>query len=114
MRWARSTFLAVAGKNAPAFTVASLAMIMCRRPAIVPMPVMTPAAGAPPQSAYIPQAAHRPSSKNVRARIDQLFDPLAGSQAMLFVLPLDGRLPAAKSNIGFLLGELLDEICQGS
>src|SRR5579884_2201259 len=52
------------GKKAPAFTVASLAMSMTRRPATVPMPVTTPAAGAPPQSRYMFQAAHRPSSKN--------------------------------------------------
>ena len=51
--WARSTFLIVIGKKAPAFTVASLAMIMTRRPATRPIPVTTPAAGAPPHSSYI-------------------------------------------------------------
>ena len=54
IRWARSTFFAVIGKNAPALTVASLATIMNRRPATVPMPVTTLADGAPPQSPYIP------------------------------------------------------------
>jgi hypothetical protein len=34
---ARSTFFAVMGKNAPAFTVASLAMIMHRRPLTRPI-----------------------------------------------------------------------------
>ncbi len=63
MRWARSTFLLVIGKNAPAFTVASLAMTMTRRPATMPMPVTTPADGAPPQSRYMFHAAHRPSSR---------------------------------------------------
>src|SRR5436305_417403 len=46
MFWARSTFLAVIGKNAPAFTVASFAMIITRRSLTVPTPVMTPADGA--------------------------------------------------------------------
>ena len=54
---ARITFFAVRGKNAPAFTVASLAMIIMRRPATRPRPVMVPAAGAPPHSSYISQAA---------------------------------------------------------
>ncbi len=61
---ARSTFLAVMGKNAPAFTVASLAMIMHRRPQTRPSPVTTPAPGAPPYSLYIPYAAQRPNSNN--------------------------------------------------
>ena len=112
MRWARKTFLAVAGKNAPAFTVASLAIIMCRRPLIVPMPVTTPAAGAPPHSAYMPHAAHKPSSKNCGARIDQFLNPLARRQPLFFVLPLDRRLPAAQPDVGFLLGELSDELHQ--
>src|SRR5437870_1056916 len=51
------------GKKAPALTVASLAMIMTRRRDTVPMPVTTPAEGAPPQSWYMFQAAHKPSSK---------------------------------------------------
>ena len=42
--------------------------------------------------------------------VDQLLDPLAGGQPALFVLPLDGRLAAAEANIGFLLGELSEEI----
>ena len=44
--------------------------------------------------------------------IDQLFDPLAGGEAVLLVLPLDGRLAAAEADIGFLLGELGDEFGQ--
>src|SRR5262245_44390651 len=63
MRWARSTFLQVIGKNAPAFTVASLAITITRRPETVPIPVTTPADGAPPHSEYMSHAAHRPSSK---------------------------------------------------
>ncbi len=50
---ARRTFLTVAGKNAPAFTVASLATIMQGRPWTGPTPVITPAAGTSPTSGYI-------------------------------------------------------------
>ena len=99
IRCARSTFLAVAGKNAPAFTVASLAMIMCRRPAIVPMPQTTPAAGAPPHSAYISQPAHRPSSSQGVSASSSSFKPVAGEQPPLGVLPLDGLLAAAQRKL---------------
>ena len=61
---ARMIFLQVIGKNAPAFTVASLAMIITSRPCTVPMPVITPAAGAPPYSRYMFHAANNPSSVN--------------------------------------------------
>src|SRR6266849_1982070 len=61
---ARITFFAVMGKNAPAFTVASLAMIMKMRPHTRARPVIVPAEGAPPHSSYISQAAKIPSSKN--------------------------------------------------
>ena len=54
---ARITFFAVIGKNAPALTVASLAISMNRRSWMRPRPVTTPAAGAPPHSSYISQAA---------------------------------------------------------
>ena len=57
MFWARITFFAVMGKNAPAFTVASLAMIITSRVWIRASPVITPAAGAPPHSSYMPCAA---------------------------------------------------------
>jgi hypothetical protein len=56
--------LAVMGKNAPAFTVASLATIMQSRPSTRPIPATQPADGAPPHSSYIPLAAQSPSSKN--------------------------------------------------
>ena len=105
MRWARSTFLQVIGKNAPALTVASLAMIMTRRPATVPMPVTTPADGAPPHSAYMPQAAHRPSSKKVGAGVDEPGDALAGGEPALLVLAVDGLRAAALADVCFLLGE---------
>src|ERR1700751_3007713 len=60
---ARITFLAVIGKNAPAFTVAALAMSMHKRPQMRARPVIVPAEGAPPHSSYISNAAKRPSSK---------------------------------------------------
>ena len=101
MRWARSTFLQVIGKNAPAFTVASLAMIMTRRPATVPMPVTTPADGAPPHSAYMFHAAHRPSSKKSVFGIEQLGDAFAGGEPALLVLALDGL--ACRRRGGFVL-----------
>ena len=62
MVWARITFLAVMGKKAPAFTVASLATIIQSRPAMRPIPVITPPAGAPPHSSYIPHPAKAMSS----------------------------------------------------
>src|SRR5712671_5950479 len=61
------TFLEVMGKNAPAFTVASLAIIMTRRVSIRARPVITPAAGAPPHSSYMPWAANSPNSKKLPA-----------------------------------------------
>ena len=54
MRCARSTFLQVMGKNAPAFTVASLATTITRRPPTCATPVTTPPDGAPPHSGYMP------------------------------------------------------------
>ena len=45
MFWARITFFEVIGKNAPALTVASLAMIITMRVSIRAIPVITPAAG---------------------------------------------------------------------
>ena len=64
MRCARITFFVVAGKNAPAFTVASLATIMHGTPSTLPIPVTTPAAGIFPHCSYILYAAQRPISKN--------------------------------------------------
>ena len=64
MFWARITFLAVMGKNAPAFTVASFTMSMTSRDCTRAKPVTTPAEGAPPHSWYIPHAAKPPISKN--------------------------------------------------
>ncbi len=57
MFWARITFFEVIGKNAPAFTVASFAMIITMRVWMRPRPVITPAACAPPHSSYMPWAA---------------------------------------------------------
>ncbi len=111
MRWARSTFLHVIGKNAPAFTVASLAMIMTRRPETVPMPVTTPADGAPPHSAYMFHAAHRPSSKKSVLGVDEPGDPLAGGEPALLVLAVDGLRAAALPDARFLCGEIDGHDC---
>jgi hypothetical protein len=56
--------LQVIGNQAPAFTVASFDTTTTSRPWIAPIPVTTPADGAPPHSAYMPCAAHSPSSWN--------------------------------------------------
>ena len=97
MRWARSTFLTVIGKNAPAFTVASLAMIITRRPATSPMPVTTPADGAPPHSGvHVPGGPQ--AELEERAGVDQAVDPLAGGEPALLVLPLDR--PSARRRAG--------------
>ncbi len=109
MRWARSTFLAVIGKNAPALTVASLAMIITRRPATVPMPVTTPADGAPPQSAYMLHAAHRPSSKKSDDCVDEPGDAFAGGEAVFIVLAFNGVGAAALQDDSFLLAEFGEE-----
>ena len=53
IRCARINFLAVCGKNAPAFTVASLAMIMQATPSMLPIPATAPAAGTLPHCSYI-------------------------------------------------------------
>src|SRR5262249_14718990 len=102
MRWARNTFLQVIGKKAPAFTVASLAMTMRRRPATVPMPVTTPADGALPHSWYIFHAAHRPSSKNAGPRA---MAPAGGKRAFL-VLPRTRLGTAAVTDLFFLTSQL--------
>ena len=61
-----------------------------------PMPVTTPADGAPPHSAYIPWAAQRPSSRNGASGVDQVGDPLAGGLSSLLVLTFDRLAPAAE------------------
>ena len=94
IRWARRTFLQVIGKKAPALTVASLAIIIARRPEIVPMPVATPADGAPPHSVYISYAAHRPisnssvlGSMSLSMRSRAVSRPLACWRSMAFEPP---------------------------
>ena len=71
IRWPAAPSWQVVGKNAPAFTVASLAMIMCRRPAMVPTPQITPAAGAAPLGVHLP-AGPQADFKKPRVRVDQL------------------------------------------
>ena len=106
MRWARSTFLHVIGKNAPAFTVASLAMIIARRPATMPMPVTTPADGAPPHSAYMLPRGPEAEFEEVGFGIDELGDAFAGGEPALLVLALDRLRAAAEADRGFFRGEV--------
>jgi hypothetical protein len=84
---ARSTFFAVMGKKAPAFTVASLAMIMQRRPLTRPRPVTTPAPGRSTilgiHAAY---AAQRPSSRNSEPSSSRSLKPLPHRQPPFGVL----------------------------
>ena len=80
-------------------------MIIARRPPTRPTPVTTPADGAPPHSAYISHAAHRPSSKKIGAGIDQARDALAGGEPVLLVLAVDGLRAAALADGGFLLAQ---------
>src|SRR5437868_2384292 len=108
IRWARRTFFTVIGKKAPALTVASLAMIMTCRCATLPIPVTTPADGAPPHSWYMFQAAQRPSSKKSvcgsRSR-----DALTGGEAILVVLAFHGGFAAAFLDLGFLAAQIREE-----
>ena len=53
IRCARKSFFTVAGKNAPAFTLASFAMTMHGIPDTFPMPATVPAATMLPHSSYI-------------------------------------------------------------
>jgi len=66
--WPRKMFIAngakpAAGKNAPAFTVASLAITMHGTPAMFPTPATAPAAGILPHCSYILCAAQSSTSK---------------------------------------------------
>ncbi len=112
MRWARKTFFAVAGKNAPAFTVASLAIDHLPSPAD-----RADARHHTRRRRTAPLGIHapcRPQAKfqKRRAGIDQLFNPLACRKPAFFVLPVDRRLPAAQPNVGFLLGKLCNDFVQ--
>ncbi len=113
MVWARMIFLHVIGKNAPAFTVASLAMIMHIRPCTRPTPVTTPAAGGPavlgvhgvrgPQAVFLER----------RAGVDEFLDAFARSEAPLLVLAVDSRLAAAELDLGLGAEELGGEVLEG-
>ena len=87
-------------------------MIMCRRPAIVPTPQTTPAAGAPPHSVYISHAGPQADFKKPSVRVDQLLDPLASRKASFFVLPLDGFAAAAQDDFGLLFTDPGGEVGQ--
>ena len=97
------TFLVVAGKNAPAFTVASLATIMHGTPSTLPMPVTTPAAGY-----FAPLLIHFVCGPEFdlekrRVLVEQMPNPLAHRQASHFPLALMPGLSAAFTQDRFLL-----------
>ena len=73
-------------------------------PATVPMPVTTPADGAPPQSAYIP-GGPQAELEEVGSGIDKPGDAFAGGQAALGMLAIDGFAAAAETDLGLLLSE---------
>ena len=81
------------GKNAPAFTVASLAMIMNCRPE-----TRRDAADHAGGRCAAPFLVHAPRGKaaefeELGSGIDQGCDPLAGRETTFLMLPLDGRCP---------------------
>ena len=103
IRWARSTFLAVIGKEGAGLhrgVVGDDHVPPAGDRADAVRPRRPPARR--PTRRTSRQPAHRPSSKKRRARIEQLRDPLAGRQPAFGVLPLDGRRAAAQANLLFL------------
>ena len=85
----------VIGKNAPAFTVASLAMIIDP-----PARDRADAGDDAGRGRPAPLGVHAPGGPQAeleegRVGIDQRRDPLAGGEAALLVLALDGLRPAA-------------------
>ncbi len=101
----------VIGKNAPALTVASLAMSMTRRPQTVPMPVTTPAAGTAPFPIH-PPGRPQPQLEQRRTRIEQAVDAFAGGEASLGVLAFDGPLPAAGADLLLFAVDAFDQLFQ--
>ena len=84
---------------------------MTCRPATVPMPVTTPADGAPPHSAYMSHAAHRPSSKKVASgssslamRSRAVSRPFSCWRAMALAPP-PSRMWASWSSKGMVIPE---------
>ena len=84
-------------------------MIMCRRPAIVPMAVTTPAAARRPTrrtSLSRPQA----QLEQRRIAIDESCDSLAGRQPAFAMLALNRRRTAAQANLPFLKRRFGDQV----
>ena len=110
---ARITFFAVIGKNAPAFTVASLAIIMNRRPQTRASPVTVPARGrAAPFLVHFERREGRPVQKIAIPGSISFGDSFAGREPALFVLRFDRFRATALANLLFLIldfGEQFDD-----
>ena len=109
---ARSTFLTVCGKNAPALTVASLATTMTGRPLTRPMPVMHAGGGdVAPIGIHLPR---RPKAQlqPFCAGIEELVQTFPRRQPSQLLLPLSPSLITSLADRRFLGlegGELLPE-----
>ena len=108
MRWARSTFLHVMGKKAPALTVASLAMTMT-----MPAGDEADAGDDAGRRSAAPVAVHIPGGpqaefKEVGAGVDQAGNAFAGGEPALVVLAVDGLGAAALADRLFFALEWFD------
>ena len=110
MRWARSIFLQVIGKKAPALTVASLAMTIT-----VPALDRADAGDDAGRRGAAPVAVHAVGGpeaqlEEVGAGVEQTADALAGGEAALGVLALDRLGAAALADRLFLAAERFDHL----
>ena len=105
-------FLQVIGKNAPAFTVASLATTIAGRPSIVPRVVTTPAAG-PAVLAVHPVGGEEPAFEPGRSGVEQVFEAFPGGEASVPVLPLDALGATALLESGGLLEQVRPGLGKG-
>ena len=91
----------MAGKNAPAFTVASLAMIMHGTPATFPMPATAPAAGMLPHCSIHFVGGPKPEFEEGRTLDRAAGDALAREQTSHLVLAILAGFAAAFAQNGF-------------
>src|SRR5207244_7586603 len=98
------------GKNAPAFTVASLAMIMKVRPQTLARLVPARSPGSPKFAVAHFKRRINAELEEWRVGIAQLRDALTRRQAAFFVLGLDCLGAAALANLFFLILNFREEI----